>query len=175
MQAGLERFVSGDELIASGTGTASSAEPERDLMARALAALFVAGATLALLTIALPHSRRASELGLLVIVGVAYCVGAGLYWWAGTLPRWVLPIALLLGSTLIAGVAYFSGENPSPLSFFYLWVFLYAAYFLTPERRPFRSSMPGWPTAPCSSPDHRRMGLPSGGWLGWGPSWSRRC
>jgi diguanylate cyclase (GGDEF)-like protein/putative nucleotidyltransferase with HDIG domain len=32
---------------------------------------------------------------------------------------------------LITGVAYFSGEAPSPLVFFYLWVFLYASYFFT--------------------------------------------
>ena len=126
-----EMFVSGEDLITGDAETASGAQSEGELMARALAALFAAGATLALLTIALGHSRRASELGLLVIVGIAYCMAAGLYWWARTLPHRVLDMALLLGSTLIAGVAYLSGQNPSPLSFFYLWVFLYASYFLT--------------------------------------------
>jgi hypothetical protein len=38
---------------------------------------------------------------------------------------------LAWGSTLITGVAYFSGESPSPLVFFYLWIFLYASYFLS--------------------------------------------
>ncbi len=28
-------------------------------------------------------------------------------------------------------MAYFSGQNPSPLVFFFLWVFLYSSYFLT--------------------------------------------
>ncbi len=106
-------------------------EFERGLMARALAALYAAGASLALLTIALPHSRRASDLGLLVIVGNAYVIAAVLCWRARTLPARVLPLALLWGSTLIAGVAYFSGQSPSPLVFFYLWVFLYASYFFT--------------------------------------------
>jgi diguanylate cyclase (GGDEF)-like protein/putative nucleotidyltransferase with HDIG domain len=36
-----------------------------------------------------------------------------------------------MGSTLITGVAYFSGQSPSPLVFFYLWVFLYSSYFFS--------------------------------------------
>jgi diguanylate cyclase (GGDEF)-like protein len=101
------------------------------LMAKALAGLFAAGATLALITAALPHSARASDLGLLVIVGVAYAVAGALYWRASTAPSWSLRAALALGSTLITGVAYFSAQSPSPLVFFYLWVFLYSAYFFT--------------------------------------------
>jgi diguanylate cyclase (GGDEF)-like protein/putative nucleotidyltransferase with HDIG domain len=100
-------------------------------MAQALAGLFAAGATLALLTVALPHPARTSELGLLVIVGVAYAIAGALRWRAGSLPGWLLPVALLMGSTLITGVAYFSGQAPSPLVFFYLWVFLYSAYFFS--------------------------------------------
>ncbi|MCW3018483.1 MAG: diguanylate cyclase and metal-dependent phosphohydrolase [Solirubrobacterales bacterium] len=101
------------------------------LMAKALAGLFAAGATLALVTAALPHSPRASDAGLLVIVGIAYVVGGVLHWRASTVPSWSLRAALALGSTLITGVAYFSAQTPSPLVFFYLWVFLYSAYFFT--------------------------------------------
>jgi diguanylate cyclase (GGDEF)-like protein/putative nucleotidyltransferase with HDIG domain len=101
------------------------------LMARVLAGLFAAGATLALLTVALPHSRGASELGLLTIVAAAYLAAGALLWRASALPARGLPLALALGSSLITGVAYFSAENPSPLVFFYLWVFLYSAYFFT--------------------------------------------
>ncbi len=104
---------------------------ERSVMAQALAGLFAAGATLALLTLALPHSKRASDVGLLLIVGNAYVVAGALFWQARTLPSRVLPAALLWGSTLITGVAYFSGQSPSPLVFFYLWVFLYSSYFFT--------------------------------------------
>ena len=50
---------------------------------------------------------------------------------------------------LITGVAYFSGESPSPLVFFYLWVFLYSSYFFSSERPSPRSSMSVWPTSPC--------------------------
>jgi hypothetical protein len=100
-------------------------------MAKALAGLFAAGATLALLTVLLPHPQRASELGLLIIVGDAYVVAGVLFWRASRLPGWVLPYALTWGSTLITGVAFFSGESPSPLVFFYLWVFLFSSYFFS--------------------------------------------
>jgi len=114
-------------------GTSASIDTGFDskLMARALAGLFAAGATLALVTAALPHSAQASELGLLVIVGLAYVVAGALFWRADTAPGWSLRSALALGSTMITGVAYFSAQSPSPLVFFYLWVFLYSAYFFS--------------------------------------------
>jgi diguanylate cyclase (GGDEF)-like protein len=114
-------------------GTSASVDTGFDskLMARALAGLFAAGATLALVTAALPHSAQASEIGLLVIVGLAYVVAGALFWRADTAPGWSLRSALALGSTMITGVAYFSAQSPSPLVFFYLWVFLYSAYFFS--------------------------------------------
>jgi diguanylate cyclase (GGDEF)-like protein/putative nucleotidyltransferase with HDIG domain len=104
---------------------------DTSLMARALAGLYAAGATLALVVVALPRPARSSTLGMLAIVGIAYLVAAILFWRASTISRRVLPLALVWGSTLIAGVAYLSAESPSPLVFFYSWVFLYAFYFLT--------------------------------------------
>lgn len=99
------------------------------IRARALAGLFAAGATLALLTVLLPHAAGANEAGLLTIIAVAYAVALGLWRRPAALPPWVLPVALALGTTLITMVAYLSDERPSPLIFFYLWVFLYSAYF----------------------------------------------
>ncbi len=101
------------------------------LKARILATLFTAGATLVLVTIALPHSAQANVPAELVILGVAYVVAGLLHWGADRLQPSLLPIALGCGSTLITGVAYFSAQKPSPLIFLYLWVFLYSAYFFT--------------------------------------------
>ena len=111
---------------------------ETSLMAQILAGLFAAGATLALLTAALPHPASASALGLLLTVGASYLVAGLLYWRAGTIPAWTLPLALGWGSTLIAAVAYFSAGSPSPVVFFYLWSSLYASYFFTTTGRPSR-------------------------------------
>lgn len=101
------------------------------MVARVLAALYGAGASLAAVTAALPHPRAASVTGLLTVVANAYLVGVVLYWQARKLPAWALRLALCWGSTLITAVAYFSGLTPSPLLFFYLWVFLYSSYFFS--------------------------------------------
>jgi diguanylate cyclase (GGDEF)-like protein len=102
---------------------------EMRVRAQALAGLYAAGATLALLTVLLPHDPDANVTGLLVIVGAAYLAAIGLSWRANSLDGWVLPVMLAWGTTSITGVAYFSADSPSPLIFFYLWIFLYSAYF----------------------------------------------
>jgi diguanylate cyclase (GGDEF)-like protein/putative nucleotidyltransferase with HDIG domain len=120
-----------DSLTADAWPTGADARFDLRLRARILATLFTAGATLALLTAALPHSAHANVAGVMAIVGIAYVVAALLFWSAGRLAAPALPLALAGGTTLITLVAYFSAENPSPLIFLYLWVFLYSAYFFT--------------------------------------------
>jgi diguanylate cyclase (GGDEF)-like protein/putative nucleotidyltransferase with HDIG domain len=104
---------------------------EARMRVRVLASLYVAGATLVLITLALPHAPDAIELGLLAVALNAYAVGALLFWRARRLPGRMLPLALAWGSTLVTIIAYCSAVAPSPLVFFYLWVFLYSAYFFT--------------------------------------------
>jgi diguanylate cyclase (GGDEF)-like protein/putative nucleotidyltransferase with HDIG domain len=126
------RVVSGEDEREGALGDfVAGASFQTSLVAKVLAGLFAAGATLAALTVLLPHPSDQNEPGLLAIVANAYVVAAILYWRARKLSAWTLPLALAWGSTLITGVAYFSGESPSPLVFFYLWIFLYAAYFLS--------------------------------------------
>jgi len=112
-------------------GSLVGASLRASLVARVLSVLFAAGGTLAALTVVLPHPGHTNELGMLVIIANAYLVAAALYTQGARLPAWTLAVTLAWGSTLITGVAYFSGESPSPLVFFYLWVFLYASYFFT--------------------------------------------
>ena len=102
-------------------------------MARALSALYVAGATMVVLTLLLPQAASPDETGSLVVLGTAYLVGALLYAFAGRIPPWMLAVVLAIGTVHITGVAYFSNELPSPLIFFYLWVLIYSAYYF--ERR----------------------------------------
>lgn len=106
---------------------------DRTLMARSLAGLYAAGALLALLTILLPHPDGASELGVLIVVGGAVLVVGVLLSQAGRFPPWLLAVVLALGTALISLVSYFAGGRPSPLIFFYLWIFLYSAYFFAPR------------------------------------------
>jgi diguanylate cyclase (GGDEF)-like protein/putative nucleotidyltransferase with HDIG domain len=126
------RVVSGEDRREEALGDfGAGASFQTSLVAKVLAGLFAAGATLAALTVILPHPADQNDPGLLAIVANAYVVAGILYWQAQKLPLWSLPLSLAWGSTLITGVAYFSGASPSPLVFFYLWIFLYAAYFLS--------------------------------------------
>ncbi len=126
------RVVAGEDGPEGALGSfAAGANFQTSLVAEVLAGPFAAGATLAALTVALPHSSSQNDLGLLAIVAGAYAVAGVLHWRAQKLPAWTLPLALAWGSSLITGVAYFSGASPSPLVFFYLWIPLYASYFLT--------------------------------------------
>jgi diguanylate cyclase (GGDEF)-like protein/putative nucleotidyltransferase with HDIG domain len=104
---------------------------DASLMARALGALLAAGATLALLTVAVPHTARSHENGLLVAIGGAYLLAAVLLWRGSGVSRRVFPYALAWGSTVITGVAYLSAQSPSPMVFCFLWICLCASYFLS--------------------------------------------
>src|SRR5437879_13605274 len=60
-------------------GSFVGASFQTSLVARVLALLFAAGASLAALTVVLPHPARTNELGLLAIVANAYLVAGALY------------------------------------------------------------------------------------------------
>jgi diguanylate cyclase (GGDEF)-like protein/putative nucleotidyltransferase with HDIG domain len=112
-------------------GTGGGAGFEVRLQARILGCLYGIGGGLVLLTVLLPHAANADEQGLLAIAATAYLISGVLLWRAHALAPWTLPIVLATGSTLVTGLAYFSGDSPSPHVFFYLWVFLYTSYFFT--------------------------------------------
>jgi two-component system cell cycle response regulator len=122
---------------------AVAASFETRVMSRALAGLFAAGATLSLLTVVLPHAKDTNELGLILVCGDAFIVAAVLFWGADSMPRWALPAALAWGTAHITAVAYFSSESPSPLVFFFLWIFLYSAYFFSERETIFQIAWVG--------------------------------
>ncbi len=126
-----QNALAADVATADAHVTGADTRFDVELRARILSALFAAGATLALLTVALPHSPGANVAAVLAIVGVAYAVAGLLLWHARRMPAQALPVFLGCGTTLIGLVSYFSAEQPSPLIFLYLWVFLYSAYFFT--------------------------------------------
>ncbi len=96
-----------------------------------LANSFLTGAALALLTLALPHGGAAHATGTLACALAALAAGGLLRWRAQQMPRCAVPLALALGSALVAAAAWCSGQAPSPLVLLFTWVFLYAAYFLS--------------------------------------------
>jgi diguanylate cyclase (GGDEF)-like protein/putative nucleotidyltransferase with HDIG domain len=97
--------------------------------ARALAWLYTAGPTLALLTLALPNSPGTNELGILALVAAAYVAALVTVFWGPHLRSWVLSLLAAFGTLLITGAIYFQGEDTGSYGYFYLWVTLYAFYF----------------------------------------------
>ncbi len=112
-------------------GSAVSTNSQTLLAARILAALFVAGASLAALTLALPQPSGANELAMLALISSAYAAAAVIYLWAHRASMGMLRVGACVGSTMITAGMYFSGVSPGPLAFFYLWVSMYASYFFT--------------------------------------------
>jgi diguanylate cyclase (GGDEF)-like protein len=111
---------------------AAERSPDRSLMARCLVYLFGAGASLALVSLALPdNSENAGEL---VLSQAAYAIAAVgivaiLLVSFDRLPLWTFQLTLSAGTALIGFVIYKSGDPTSAYTMFYVWIALYAFYF----------------------------------------------
>jgi diguanylate cyclase (GGDEF)-like protein len=103
----------------------------RPAMANTLAYLYLAGATLGLASVALPHGPGTNVPALLAIIGLAFVVGAVLLLGARRLPESAIPAFLALGSLTITAAIYFDGHGASAYAFFYVWVGVEAFYFLS--------------------------------------------
>ena len=98
-------------------------------MARMLAALFAAGATLALLALALPHPTAFYGRAIVVLSSAAYLAAVTLVAFGARLRPAAFHLAVCLGTLLIAGACYWSGQTQGAFSLFFLWVGLYSFYF----------------------------------------------
>ncbi len=99
------------------------------LAAQALGLLFVAGATIGLVSLLLPHPPRANILALYSNVALAYAGGIALLIGAPRIRPWMLHFTLVTGALLIARAVVLSGEAVSFYSVWFIWVGLYAFYF----------------------------------------------
>jgi diguanylate cyclase (GGDEF)-like protein/putative nucleotidyltransferase with HDIG domain len=109
----------------------AGAAADRAAMARAATYLYAAGGTLALISLALPKIPEANAQGILALLAAAYAVAALLLMAFDRLPLWAFHAALALGTLLVTGAIYFSGEGSSAYAGFYLWVAVYAFYFFS--------------------------------------------
>jgi PAS domain S-box-containing protein len=96
--------------------------------ARSLAYLFVAGATLGLLTLAFPHDEMVEELQLFVLAAIAFAIAAVVYLAADRIQAWQLHAAVAAGTLLVTFANYYVGPTALyPL--LYTWSAMYAFYF----------------------------------------------
>jgi PAS domain S-box-containing protein len=110
------------------------AEHNSWFVARAGAGLFAAGATLAELSVTLPHGAGVNEAGVTLCAFVAYLAALCLFVFAGRFTVTGIQIANGIAILLVTGLIHFSGEPTSSYVLLYIWAGLYAFYFL-PVRR----------------------------------------
>jgi diguanylate cyclase (GGDEF)-like protein/putative nucleotidyltransferase with HDIG domain len=101
----------------------------RELMARSLAYLFAAGSLITLVLFALLPHPEASTAGVLIVVGLALSVGAGIEIGAELIPESAFPWLVAGGSALIGAAVYFRSSGTTAHALFYLWVACYSFYF----------------------------------------------
>ena len=120
-RAGIRLLRDADVASASGAET----------MAPVLGALFAAGATLALVSMAFPQPRGTNLVGLYAIYATAYAVAVGLVVLRHRIPAPWLVVALAAGTVLITAAIEMTHGRTTVYAMYYVWVALVAAYFLT--------------------------------------------
>ena len=101
------------------------------VMARSLAYIFAAGASISLLALAIPNHGEShpQRVVLQAVCGYLLCAILGV---AGArLPRWSFQVFLAAATMLIEWNIYASGDSTSPYAALYFWVSIYAFYFLS--------------------------------------------
>ena len=102
----------------------------RAMMARSLAFLLAAGATLTLLALALPHPE-ADVAGLLATAALAYGAAIATLRAHARIGPGAYPWILAFANLLITATIHFRGTPTAAHALSYLWVILYAGYFLS--------------------------------------------
>jgi diguanylate cyclase (GGDEF)-like protein len=100
------------------------------LATRALGSLYLAGALIGLISLLLPHAAGADDAGLYSNVALAAAGGLLLLARGSRLPRWTLHLWLVAGTALITRAILLSHDALSFYSVWFIWVGLYAFYFL---------------------------------------------
>ena len=103
-------------------------------MARTAAALFGAAGFVTLLSVLLPHQPQLDRGGLVFVTAGAGLVAAVLLLAGERLPSWAVHVYAALGTVLVSFGLLFNGERNGGAAggdeMYYLWVVLYAAYYL---------------------------------------------
>ena len=117
---------------------------DSSIRARAMAALFLAGATIGAVGMLLPHGTDANDAALWSNIAIAYLGGALLFVIGARWPAWAFHVTLALGSLLIVRAVLESGDSNSFYAVWFVWVGLYAFYFFS---RPAAAMHVGWASA----------------------------
>ena len=111
----------------------SPARPEAWRRLRALSYLFIGGAVLGFVALDLFPMPPGTDLtGTWFTAALSLAIGAMLFLGARRMPAWVTPVALVAGTAVVTLDIYFAGEIRTNDEMFYLWVAVFAFYYLRP-------------------------------------------
>src|SRR3954452_25559187 len=111
-------------------GTVEDYTRDAGLMARSLAYIFAAGASISLLALAIPNDGTGDPHRVVMQAVSGYLICALLGAAGPRLPRWSFQVFLAAATLLIEWNIYASGDSTSPYAALYFWVSIYAFYFL---------------------------------------------
>jgi diguanylate cyclase (GGDEF)-like protein len=107
------------------------------------AVLFAAGATLALVAVALPHPAAVDERGIAFTASAAYAAAAILWARRRRITMLELRVANTCGTALVTCCVLFTASKPSPYALLYIWVGLFGFYFVSMRWGVFQSALIG--------------------------------
>lgn len=102
-------------------------------MERVLAAMLMAGAVLAQVTVVLPHWPETDGFAIAALAAGGYPMGLSLLLGRGRVPTWIIHVFLQMASGLVTLGVYFGhlGRGSAVTPILYVWVSLYAFHFFT--------------------------------------------
>src|SRR5688572_16760830 len=99
------------------------------VMAIALGALFLAGATMGVISLVLPHPASFDDFALWTNTALAYVAGAALLLLRNQVRTWMIQLTILLGTLVVTRAVYYGEDAGGYYTFWYLWVGVFAFFF----------------------------------------------
>jgi two-component system, cell cycle sensor histidine kinase and response regulator CckA len=109
----------------------SAFERPNGAMARAMATLFIAGSVVGLLSLLLPAAPGRNAQAVLGASATALALAALPIVYGRRMPMPAYHLLMVIGTVLITDALYFEGRSTHVYAFLYLWVAIYAAWFLS--------------------------------------------
>jgi diguanylate cyclase (GGDEF)-like protein/putative nucleotidyltransferase with HDIG domain len=100
-------------------------------LVRAMCYLGIGAALLGLIAVILPHPPGLSVTGLLTMQAITLAVSVSLLFYADRVPYWAVRILPATGTVIGTLCVIFSGDATSAFAILYVWVALFAFYFLS--------------------------------------------
>ena len=118
---------------ASRTRGINSSFDQPAIMATVLGSLFLAGASIGALSLALPHPSEYDSSALWSNVAISYVSGLAVLLFRQRLPVWAIQVCVLAGTIVVTRAVYYGHDPSGYYTFWYLWIGVFAFFFFGPR------------------------------------------